>query len=151
MQLVHVACGEKQLEGRRVRDTILPEQEHAWNTGVLLKKCRRQCSDGRIAESILRKVKAVQENIHAGMFRAKLAHDLRQSIANFRNIVVRHEAPAGHIDRDARGPGTTSNTHAIRIHCDRVGTHGTEWGRRLGSRSKLQRHTACAQASQEAQ
>jgi hypothetical protein len=138
MQLVHVACGEKQLEGRRVRDTILPEQEHAWNTGVLLKKCRRQCSDGRIAESILRKVKAVQENVHAGVLRAKLAHDLRQSIANFQNILGRHEAPAGHINRDARGPATTSNTHAIRIHGDRVGTHRDEWVRHLSSRSKLQ-------------
>ena len=98
---MHVACGEKQLERHRVRDTNLPEQEHAWHNGVLLKKRCRQCSDGRIAESILQKVNLVE---------AEFAHDTRQYFANFRNILSHHKVLTRNINRDAHGPVMTSNT-----------------------------------------
>ena len=139
MQLLQVACGEQMPERRCVRDTILPEQEHARN--VLVKKGLRQGSDGGIAESILRKIKAVQPNVHAGVLRAQLAHDLGQAIANSRNVLGRREAPAGHINRDSCRPVATSNPHTLSVHGGR--RQGAEWA----SRPKLESQvvtTACA-------
>ena len=121
MQLLQSACREKLKERRGIRDTILPEQEHAWNTGVVVKKRLRQGSKGVISETVLRQVKSVQPNVHAGVLRAELANDLRQSIAHIGNILDRHESSAGHIDRDACRSAAAGNSHAIRIHGGRVG------------------------------
>ena len=130
MQLLQVACSEQMSERRRVRDTILPEQEHARN--VLMKKGLRQRSDGRIAERILRQIKTVQPNVHARVLRAQLRHDISQAIANIRNVLGRRKTPAGHINKDFYRLVATNNPHTISVHGDP--RQNAEWA----SRPKLE-------------